>query len=142
MNNKPFDQALFDANDDRGRQAAIKALSGNGIAMIPSHDKYAVDLEMHLRGVLIAYVEVAISPQWKGIHFPFKSSHILYRKKKYLNLLCPTYFIIFNNECSHHMMICGSDIVKCKVIEVPNKYVPAGELSFDVPLSICKFMDD
>ena len=51
-----------------------------------------------------------------------------------------THFLILNNEQEYAFFIKGEDVEASPVVEVPNRYVPSGEMFFQVPLNKLKLV--
>ena len=98
---KKFSQELFDENDDACRNAAEYIKEDLGIdALEDNPNKYGVDLIGTLDGEFVSYVEVERKHGWKGETFPFSTVNLPARKKKYVELILPTQFVIFNHDFS------------------------------------------
>jgi hypothetical protein len=140
---KKFDKKLFDANDPKARELAIKFFKkSQGFAAKPNPDKYGVDLLLFKEDKHVAFAECEIKRVWKGKDFPYGSVQFPERKAKYVyqnNL--PVVFIMFNADCNRALLVNGQDLLKSKLVQVPNVYVKSEECFFQVPLDKVTFID-
>ena len=140
MITKPFDEQLFNDNDAKGRNAARAIFLKHGYVAITHPNKYAVDLILYkVNKGHIGYVEVGIKHNWIGADFPYNDVVLQQRKLKYINLDKPTFFIMFNTDCSRYLIIRGCDIDTTHIEELQNKYVPYGEMVFKITLDKVSF---
>jgi hypothetical protein len=134
---KRFDAALYAENDKRARDA-VKAL-------LPELDirdnirKRGVDMLVHdSNGKHVFNIETEIKKTWID-NFKFKDVNFPERKKKYAELDLPTFFIMFNNDLSQFLVVCGEDLLTSPLEIVPNRYISYGEKFFKVPLTKVHF---
>tara|TARA_B100000029_G_scaffold253000_1_gene249933 strand:+ start:10723 stop:11157 length:435 start_codon:yes stop_codon:yes gene_type:complete len=137
---KKFSQELFDENDDACRNAAEYIKEDLGIdALEDNPNKYGVDLIGTLDGEFVSYVEVERKHGWKGETFPFSTVNLPARKKKYVELILPTQFVIFNHDFSYAAIIHRDDVA-----ESPTKFISTiytrGEKFYDIPISVVKIV--
>ncbi len=71
----------------------------------------------------LAYLELEVKNNWQGKNFPFKDIQFLAKKHKFARLDLPTYWVLFNEDCSEcgiipmrKILVCELDIVNCKGI--------------------------
>ena len=131
---KKFDPELFKQNDFRARDAAKDFLLSQGQKAVDNTDKYGPDLVLEDG----SFVEVEVKHTWKD-RFAFDSLQVPFRKEKFAKLGC--LFLVFNDDCSKVFIVRGEDILTSPVKEIHNKYVSAGELFYQVPLSAVKEHD-
>ena len=137
---KKFSQELFDENDMACRNAAEGLKAELGIDVLEDNtDVYGVDLIGTLNGEFVSYVEVERKLVWDGKDFPYQTVNLPARKQKFVKLILPTQFVIFNKDYSYAIII-HRDVVA----ESPTKFISTiystGEKFFDIPLSACKIV--
>jgi len=149
---KKFDYALFRANDALARKIGKLYWESIGHIADDNPDKYGPDLIVEEVNIdthrynksPTFFCEVEIKRAWKGKDFTYKSIQIPHRKAKYLDTIkygkeCN--FLILNNEQTHAFYILHNDLKTSPVAEVPNKYVPSGEMFFQVPLTKARLVE-
>lgn len=94
MTNKPFDQKLFDENDNAAREKTkhLFSLYRPTEQVIDNPDIYAQDLVIVGKG----FIEVEVKHNWGKGRFPFDSLHISYRKEKFVDGV--TNFVIWSSN--------------------------------------------
>ena len=130
---KKFDYELFKQNDKLAREVGKAYWKSKGKTAIDNPDRYGPDLVVDGE----FYCEMEIKSAWKGKEFKYRTCQIPHRKAKYLDkdkYDMPTHFLILNNEQDYAFYITAEDVASSPVVEVPNKYVPSGEMFFQVPL--------
>ena len=130
---KKFDDELFKQNDKLAREVGKAYWKSKGKTAIDNPDRYGPDLVVDGE----FYCEMEIKRAWKGKEFKYRTCQIPHRKAKYLDkdkYDKPTHFLILNNEQDYAFYITAEDVASSPVVEVPNKYVPSGEMFFQVPL--------
>ena len=136
---KKFDYELFKQNDKLAREVGKAYWKSKGKTAIDNPDRYGPDLVVDGE----FYCEMEIKRAWKGKDFKYKTCQIPHRKAKYLDkdkYSMQTHFLILNNEQEYAFFIKGEDVEASPVVEVPNRYVPSGEMFFQVPLNKLKLV--
>ena len=130
---KRFDRELFQKYDQLARDVTTKYLQSIGYEVTEHPDRYAQDL--------IAYgtdkdfcVECEVKLVWEVSEFPYPNVQLPERKKKFFNV--PTQFFIWNKPLEHAMTFWSHDVATLEPVEVPNKYVYAGEYFYQVPMEM------
>lgn len=138
MRGKRFSKYLFEENDEKAKNTveALKDLFGVD-EFKDSTTRYHIDREGYRNGSHVVNVEVEIKQHWKDGHesFPFEDINLPLRKSKYFELDLPTYFVIFSADCRGGMIFSDRTAKNSPQVEVPNRYVPKGELFYKIPLS-------
>ncbi len=138
MTRKQFSNYLFNMNDERARNTVEALKDFFGVDEFKdSKTRYAIDREGYRDGVHVLNVEVEIKQHWKDGHtpFPFEDINLPLRKEKYFGLREPTYFVIFSADCKGGVIFSDRTASQAPKVEVPNRYVPKGELFFKIPVS-------
>ena len=78
---KPFDQTLYQENDDAKHQV-IEWLSAEGFEAMVNPDQYGIDILAEKNGQQYE-IEVEVKHNWVGERFPFGEVHFPARKKKF-----------------------------------------------------------
>lgn len=137
---KPFDKKLFEENDALARAAVTKHLESAGALVEANPDQYGVDLFVWMANHEFA-VECEIKRVWGGPVFPWKGIQLPERKAKFVRSAdMPVEFWVLNNEMTHAIVIPGSALSGYTPVEVPNKYVAAGEKFYQIPLGECEMV--
>lgn len=132
---KPFDSALFKANDGPAREAVLSWLARERPTWIENPDPYGIDLLLKWNGRVVLGLEVERRHNWRsGAVFPFATIHVPARKLKYASLGFPTYFMATNRPMTHGLVLPFAMIANMASVEVRNKYVEQGEVFVDVPV--------
>ncbi len=91
MSSVAFSQESHDKFDEKGKQAVINFFKRNGYAHNVTGEDRGIDLHFSLAGFPDVFVEVAVRhlfdwplSEWNK-HSPWKTVHILKRKRKYGN---------------------------------------------------------
>jgi len=135
---KRFDPQLHKENDKLARQAIKDILRGTGYRPKDNPKVREVDILLYKDGEHTFNIECEIKRVWKGSTFPYPNVQFPERKGKYATLDKPTIFVMFNEDQSSFLALDGADLISSPKVEVPNKYVPAGEMFFQVPVDkIC-----
>jgi len=141
---KRFSKKLFDENDARAREAALKFLvprfAKKGWEIDHNPDKYGPDLLVTDKdGVVRQLVECEIRNSWKSGRFPWSRVQLFSRKEKYLSLYGEKMSVfVCNDVLTHALFITGKQLLDAPQEEVPNKYVPRGEFFRIIPIEECK----
>ena len=140
LSTKKFDKELHASNDNLAK-STIKSMSKDSIFDIREGDTdYSVDLKVYHNDLHIANIECEVKRVWQG-KFKWDSVQIPDRKRKYCILDKPTFFIVFNNDCSEYIIIKSDTLMNSIVTEVKNKYVLKGEKFFQVMLKDLNNLD-
>lgn len=123
---KKFDRELYEENDTQFRHKVVDYLKAEGFNVHSNEDPYGIDLIIELG------VEIERRPSWRGPEFPYDTVHIPLRKKKFF--LHNGSYMILNKEADRALSIDVQDIIKNPLVEVPNKYLPEGELFYNIPI--------
>jgi len=128
---KPFDQALYDS-DDQAKHIVIDYLSTLGLQARVNPDPYGIDLLADWFGKDFE-IEVEVKHNWSGRDFPFDSLHYSARKLKFLNAHAEVRFITLNHEWTHAAVVTGEDLQDCKIVKKKTKYTE-DEKFIEVPI--------
>ena len=128
---KKFDQDLYDQNDPL-KLRAIEYFKSKGMNAIVNPNDHGIDLIVDDK----FYCEVEVKHTWKGSNFTFPTLQIPDRKKKFAKVLDkPAMFLVFNHEHTHIFLVMAEDVRNSPMKEVPNKYVPEGEMFYQIPVN-------
>ena len=142
MVNKQFDPELFKKNDKAAKDAARKIFKNlKDFELKLSESKFAVDFLVYKNGEHFCNLEVEIKRVWKDKEFKYDTVQFPERKRKFTVLEKPTLFLMFNDKLTSYLVVHGKYLVDSSLKEVHNKYVRAGELFFQVPISKVAFND-
>ena len=116
---KPFDQALYDA-DDNAKELVIHWLKSHGYNVYVNPDQYGIDLVGTNNNGEPITVEVEVKHHWKGSHFPFRTVHVSARKRKFIQ---PNmYLVMVNHERTHVLTLNYETLSKARVVTKPTIY--------------------
>jgi len=128
MIRKSFDQSLYNQNDSKAREAAKKYWFNNGVNIIDNPDRYGPDLIFDDG----SFLEVEVKHTWTDT-FPFDTLQLPERKEKFAKLNCK--FMVFNKTFTKAFLFDGDQVLQSDKKEVKNKFVPNGEMFFQIPIS-------
>lgn len=134
---KRFSKSLHSENDTPARAAAMRYWKALGYNVYENANNHIPDLTIETENARF-YSEVEVKRIWKGEAFQYDTLQIPERKRKYTGLDLPCTFMVFNNEQTHVFLCESSTLVASPIVEVPNKFVPEGELFFQVPINCVK----
>ena len=134
---KRFSKSLHSENDTPARAAAMRYWKALGYNVYENANNHIPDLTIETENARF-YSEVEVKRIWKGETFQYDTLQIPERKRKYTGLDLPCTFMVFNNEQTHVFLCESSTLVTSPIVEVPNKFVPEGELFFQVPINCVK----
>ena len=134
---KRFSKSLHSENDTPARAAAMRYWKALGYNVYENANNHIPDLTIETENARF-YSEVEVKRIWKGEAFQYDTLQIPERKRKYTGLDLPCTFMVFNNEQTHVFLCESSTLVTSPIVEVPNKFVPEGELFFQVPIKCVK----
>lgn len=132
---KKFDRKLYEQYDQLARDATTKVLKSQGYSVTEHPDRYAQDLIAE-QGDDHFFVECEVKLVWETKEFPYDTVQLPERKKKFFDY--PTQFYIWNKPLEHAMTFWSHDVQTLEPVEVPNKYVYAGEYFFQIPMFMVK----
>jgi hypothetical protein len=131
---KPFDLALYDA-DDNAKDQVITWLKSYGYIVDVNPDQYGIDLiGTDNTGRQIA-VEVEVKHHWKGAHFPFRTVHVSARKQKFVRP--DAYLVMVNHERTHCLTLDYEALSKARLVTKPTIYT-TDEQFMQVDVEIAK----
>ena len=135
---KRFSKRLFEDNDVLARITVEKLRHHFGVDEFKdSKTRYTVDREGWRENKHLMNVEVEVKHNWKkGMkEFPYETIHLPQRKEKYLNMEQPTHFVIFSSDLGGAIVFSDRTVNEYgELKEVPNKFVPKGEMFFNIPV--------
>lgn len=120
MFHKPFDQQLHQKYDTCGKHA-VREIFFNTIVfrVVEPEDKYAVDFFILRGDKRVGSIEVEVKDKWIGDKYPYPDVHFLERKIKYSSTNC--LWVLFNRDCTHHLLIGVKQIKGCQIRKQPNR---------------------
>ena len=124
---KKFDKELYEKNDSLAKEAAKKFFAAQGVTAVDNPDKYGVDLLLDTG----SSIEVEVKHTWKD-DFKFDTLQIPARKEKFAKLGCV--FMVFNSNITKAFIVHGDIVLASPKKEVYNKYMPKGEMFFQIPV--------
>lgn len=130
---KKFSRALYEKSDKKAKDVIRKYLQSKGHTLKKDEEKFACDIEGEDHGW-----EVEIKYSWKGdwptawedVRIPCRKERLLKQKGKE-NIT----FYVLNSECNQAWEITGEAVSSSNRVEVPNRFVPEGELFFSILVS-------
>jgi|TARA_B100000282_G_C31736673_1_gene493840 hypothetical protein len=135
---KRFSKRLFEENDELARNAVEHLRHHFGVDCFKdSKNRYTIDREGWRDETHLMNIEVEVKHNWKkGLEaFPYDTIHLPKRKEKYFGLSKPTYFVIFSSDLQGAIVFSDRTAMEHgKLKEVPNKFVPKGELFYSIPI--------
>ena len=126
---KPFNFGLHQKYDNIAKEIILHFLnSGKGPAWKENEDRYGIDLLCEDGSV----ADVEVKTAWPNTDvFPFPTINVLERKKAMFVKGASLYIL---NICMNRaLVITPEDIKYRRLVEVPNKYKPSGELFYQIP---------
>ena len=135
---KYFDRDQFACHYAHAKEVARQFWINLGYDCIENRDEYGVDLLVEDK-VRKFGSEVEVKTRWHGPEFNFPTLHIPFRKKKFTEEKVT--FFVLNNARSHAAVVGRNDVVTSPVVTVPNKFVPAGDLFYDVNVQDAKIIN-
>lgn len=130
---KRFDRDLFQKYDQLARDVTTKYLQSIGYEVTEHPDRYAQDLIARSEDKDFC-VECEVKLVWEVSEFPYPNVQLPERKKKFFHV--PTQFFIWNKPLEYAMTFWSYDVATLEPVEVPNKYVYAGEYFYQVPMDM------
>ena len=135
---KYFDRDQFARHDAHAKEVARQFWINLGYDCIENPDEYGVDLLVEGKGRKFG-CEVEVKTGWHGPEFNYPTLHIPFRKKKFTKEKVT--FFVLNNARSHAAVVSRNDVVTSPVVTVPNKFVPSGDLFYDVNVQDAKIIN-
>ena len=135
---KYFDRDQFARHDAHAKEVARQFWINLGYDCIENPDEYGVDLLVEGKGRKFG-CEVEVKTGWHGPEFNYPTLHIPFRKKKFTKEKVT--FFVLNNARSHAAVVSRNDVVTSPIVTVPNKFVPAGDLFYDVNVQDAKIIN-
>ena len=134
---KPFSRALYNKADGKAKEIMRTYLQLQGHKLKEDEEKYYCDIE----GEDGHGWEVEIKYSWKGewpiswmdVRIPHRKKRLIDKKGKE-NIT----FYVLNSMCDQAWEITGDVVSGSEVTEVPNKFVPKGELFYSILVSKAK----
>jgi len=136
---KRFDRDLYDTYDNVAKNGALRYLADVCAAqeLRPHSDRYGADVEyIDWRG-RSGKLEAEVKAVWTGGDFPYSDINVLGRKEKYFAAGTDLFMMAANYQ--DYLVIRGSNIIQCPLVEVANRYVWKGEKFFKVPIKLATF---
>jgi Holliday junction resolvase-like predicted endonuclease len=116
---KPFDQSLYDA-DDNAKDLVIRWLNSYGYSMEVNPDQYGIDLiGFNNEGKPIT-VEVEVKHHWTGPAFPFPTVHVSARKRKFIQP--DAYLVMVNHDRTHCLTLDYAALSWARLVTKPTVY--------------------
>lgn len=129
---KPFDQALYDA-DDNAKHLIVEWFNSHGWVLQVNPDEYGVDLigfDPLLRAVT---VEVEVKHHWTTPTFPFKTVHVSARKRKFIHE--GAYLVMLNHQRTHALTFSHHDLNAAHIVTKDTIYTTA-EQFLELPVGM------
>ena len=138
---KRFDPALYAENDALARNFVKNLLKGTEFQVVDNPKVRGVDLLVYKDSEHVCNIECEVKKVWIGKDFKYDTIQIPSRKEKYAILDKPTIFVMLNSDQSSHLAITSKQLLASPKKEVPNKFVYAGEMFYQVPKDKVVFDD-
>lgn len=134
---RKFSRALYDAYDQKARDALVEHLSARGHEISNKEETYYVDVVSTKNGNTYyneAEVKVAWEgdwpPNWAEIRIPERKTRLL---KKYQNEKGFLNFYIFDKDLKQVWRIRDTYLTECRLKEAFGRYIPKGEKFYHIP---------
>jgi hypothetical protein len=139
---KKFDKDLYTKFDGPGKQAVEDHLTLSGYDVTVPPENYGADLYA-VKGQIRIYHEVEVSQAWKEKEHPFPRGSIPERKIRLarLHISEPLYFWMLRLDLKRALIFPGFRLRNRFLVEVPNRYIPEGEMFYRIPKSLGKEFD-
>lgn len=138
---KPFNPELYEANDLEARLRVIdffeQKFARHGLEIGNSEDPYAPDIEVRKNGDVKAHIEVEVKQAWDYGDFPFSTIQLPERRKKSAEI--GSRFAVLNKHFTRMAYIKPDVLLSSPLVEVKNKYVPEGEMFYQVSVDNVDF---
>lgn len=116
---KPFDQSLYDA-DDNAKELVIQWLKRYGYELEVNSDQYGIDLVGFNNYGRPITVEVEVKHHWTGPAFPFPTVHVSARKRKFMQP--GMYLVMVNHDRTHCLTLSYEALSWAKLVTKPTIY--------------------
>lgn len=131
---KPFDQELYD-NDDDAKLIVIDWLKRFDFDAHVNPDQYGIDVLASKRKNNYAF-EVEVKHNWTGEYFPYETVHFSSRKEKFLDDERQTFFVMLNHELTHGLVVTREALKSSERVNKNTKYT-SDESFMSVPIGRC-----
>ena len=132
-----FSMEEYKQNDPRAKSALRNYLDSKGIPTV-IHEDYGPDIKAFQE----VFHEVEIKKIWEG-DWPenWGQIRIPARKKRLFENGSRIVFWVLNNDCTQEFRVLSLDMDDSYIGEFPNSRNNSGELFFNLPVGIGKFVD-
>ena len=133
----PFSKEEYEANDSRAKNALRDYLDSRGIPPV-IHEDYGPDIKAFQE----VFHEVEVKKIWEG-DWPhhWEKIRIPARKKRLFESGRRVVFWVMNNDCSKAFCVHSQEMKDEYIAEFPNSRCPEGELFYNLPLIVGKFVN-
>jgi hypothetical protein len=131
---KPFDQELYDADDD-AKLIVIEWLKAFDFDAHVNPDQYGIDILASKRKNDYAF-EVEVKHNWTGEYFPYETVHFSSRKQKFLDDARQTFFVMLNHDLTHGLIVTREALKSSDHVRKDTKYT-SDESFMSVPIERC-----
>lgn len=131
---KQFDRDLYNKNNQAAVDAVLRHILLQGGYARSNYDLYGPDIQLYSGYKHYSYIEVEIKQIWTTNPFPYETVQLPERKSKFLKLGKPLEFWILRSDLKFALVLADKLVEDSPLVEVPNKYVAAGERFFQVPV--------
>lgn len=129
---KPFDQALYDA-DDNAKHLIVAWFNRHGWTMQVNPDEYGIDLIGFDPLLRPATIEVEVKHHWTTPTFPFKTVHVSARKRKFIHE--GAYLVMLNHDRTHALTFDHKDLSAAHLVTKDTIYTTA-EQFLELPVGM------
>ena len=113
-------------------------LKNKGLQLQPDKEDYLADIKVTVN----EHHEVEIKVCWATGKWPnWGTIHIPARKKKLLGHSDRIVFWVLNNDCSWAVLVNGVHLKDKYIKSIPTRRTPDGEDFYDIPISLCNFIN-
>lgn len=134
---KRFDRALYEAYDQKAKEALEKHLTENGHEIVRTEENYGVDIVSTKDGVT-HYSEAEVKVAWSGdwpshwteIRIPERKVRLL---EKYQPKDGVLNFYVFDKDLSKAWLIKSANLTQESLREAKGRYIQKGEKFFHIP---------
>jgi len=131
---KKFSKTLYEKADSKAKNIMRTYLEKQGHKLKKDVEQYYCDIEGmdgHGWEVEIKYSWKKEWPEaWEDVRIPYRKNRLL-KQKGEENIT----FYVLNSECKQAWEITGEVVAAADQVEVPNRFVPEGELFFSILVS-------
>lgn len=132
---KPFDQALYDSDDNAKHDLIGWLERENGFMAWVNDDQFGIDVIAIKDGQQFEF-EVEVKHNWNSEGFPFDTAHWSARKLKFAMPSKFNWFVMFSASRESALFASGATILDCPIVTKDTKYTSA-EKFVAVPLGRC-----